>query len=302
MNISDIARGVFIEQLQEMQLHLDGCIEGVDPIHLHDLRVANRRTRAALSEFRDLLPDETYQKYQDDFRWIHKITGEVRDLDVGIAHYPDFKKEISKPWRPHLKPLRDLLKEKRNAAQEELSSMLQSKQIKEIFDSWSDVIGKGFNNGNPLTLESAREYGCSRIINRYRQLQNEGLKLDKATPADQFHEYRILVKKLRYLMEFYRPVMDQEEFERIRNGLRNVQDTFGTFQDDEIQTINVRNLAGELFDNDASVETMLALGQLLGVLENRLSRGKKRCLKKAQWLISEPNARAFQSCFQYPVD
>jgi len=302
MNLSEIAREVFQTQLQAMQLHLDGCIDGQDPIHLHDLRVANRRTRAALIEFKELLPEDIYQKYQQDFRWIHQVTGEVRDLDVGLSHYSDFKKEIPKSWRPHLKPLRRLLEKKREIAQAELSGILQSERVNEIFETWSDQLEKGTFSESTFSLEPAREYGSRRIIKRYRQIQKDGQKLAKNTPAGEYHDYRIKVKKMRYLMEFFRPVMDQEEFGRIRTDLKSVQDTFGVFQDIEIQALNLMELAAELYDEGATVDTLLAVGQLLGNLEKRLSKGKKRCLKQTRWLISEANARTFQSCFQYPVE
>ena len=103
-------------------------------------------------------------------------------------------------------------------------------------------------------------------------------------------------------MEFFHPAMDQEEFGKIRNNLKNVQDTFGVFPDTEIQILNLKTLAAELFENGAPVDTLLALGLLLGVLEKRFSRAKKKCLKRTHWLISEANARSFQSCFQYPVE
>jgi CHAD domain-containing protein len=302
MNLSEIARGVFQTQLQAMQLHLNGCIEGKDPIHLHDLRVANRRTRAALVEFKKLLPEDIYQRYRKDFRWIHTITSDVRDLDVILAHYQALKKDISKSWRPHLKPLQVLLEKKRTIAQEELSGILKSDKVMGILESWSDLLERGITDGTSLSLEDAKEYGCLRIVKRYRQLQKDGQNLTKATPAEDYHNYRILVKKQRYLMEFFRPAMDQEEFGKIRNNLKNVQDIFGVFQDTEIQILNIKTLAAELFENGAPVDTLLALGLLLGVLEKRFSRAKKKCLKKTHWLISEANARSFQSCFQYPVE
>jgi len=302
MNLSELAQGVFQTQVQALQLHLDGCIVGEDPIHLHDLRVANRRTRAALIEFKKLLPEDIYQRYRKDFRWIHNVTGEVRDLDVILVHYQIIRKEIPKSWRPHLKPLQMLVEKKRKIAQVELSGILQADKVIGILESWSGKLEGGITAGSPLSLEAAREYGCLRIVKRYRQLQKDGQKLTKNTAAAEFHDYRILVKKLRYLMEFFRPAIDQEDFGKIRNNLKSVQDTFGVFQDTEIQILNLKKLAAELFDNGAPVDTLLAVGLLLGVLEKRFSRAKKKCLKKTHWLISEANARSFRSCFQYPVE
>jgi len=139
-------------------------------------------------------------------------------------------------------------------------------------------------------------------VKRYRKLQKRGQDLSKKAPAEDYHDFRIMVKKLRYLMEFFRPSMDHKEFDKIRGNLKAVQDTYGVFQDTEIQLLNLRELSGEIFELDASVDTMLALGQVLGVLEKRLSQAKKKCLKQAYWLISDASARSFQSCFQYPID
>jgi CHAD domain-containing protein len=302
MNLSEIARDVFQTELQTMQLHLDGCIVGEEPIHLHDLRVANRRTRAALIEFKKLFPEDLRQSYQQGFHWIHIATGEVRDLDVILANYPTLKKEIPKIWRPHLKPLRLLVEKKRKIAQVELAGILQSSKVNGIFQSWADLLAGGIIDESPLSLEDAREYGCLWIVKRYRQLQKEGQELSKNTPAEVYHDFRILVKRLRYMMEFFRPVMNQVEFEKIFSDLKAVQDTFGLFQDTEIQILNLRKLAEELSEQGAGVDTLLAVGQLVGLLQKRLSRAKKKCLKQTQWLISGVSARVFQSCFQYPVD
>ena len=89
--ISEIALRVFTAQLESIQVNLDGCINGKDPIHLHDLRVANRRLRAAMSEFKNVLPELEYQRFREDFRYIHTITGDARDLDVSLAHYESYR-------------------------------------------------------------------------------------------------------------------------------------------------------------------------------------------------------------------
>ncbi len=302
MNLSELARGVFQTQLGSIQVHLDGCIDGTDPIHLHDLRVANRRTRAALIDFKRILPSDIFEKYQEDFRWIHRITGPVRDLDVTLSHFPKFKKDIPKPWRKYLKPLRVLLEEKRIAAQLELAEVLGSDRVQDILGSWQRELDQGVITADGLGAEGAREYGCMQIIKRYSRIQGDGGNLTKETPTAQFHEFRIEVKKLRYLMEFFRPVMDQEDFEKLRGGLKSVQDTFGRYQDTGVQAAKLQDLAAELHQAGTSAETMLALGQLLGVLEGRLRKYKKRCLKQTLWLTSDATARAFQSCFMYPVD
>lgn len=301
ITISEIAWGVFQTQLQAIQTHLDGCIEGKDPLHLHDLRVANRRIRAALGEFKGLLTENIHSRFKRDFRWLQKITGEVRDLDVSLANISGYQKDIPGNWRPHLLPMQSLLEGKREKAQLILEDQLASKRLNGILADWSKVLHDGPLDGISYSHESAREFGCRLIVKRYRKVRNKGLKLSKKTPTERFHAYRINIKRLWYLMEFLRPVIEGEDYIKLRTGLKSVQDAFGAFQDADVQTEKIEQLALELHQVGESAETLLAMGQLLGILEKKRKRSKKECLRQTRWLVGDSTARTFQSCFQYPV-
>jgi CHAD domain-containing protein len=300
--ISEIANEVFLTQLESIQTHLDGCIAGEDPIHLHDLRVANRRTREAIREFRGLLSEEVFLQYQKDFRWIHKITGEVRDLDVSLAHIPGYLKAMPKEWRPFLNPMQELLEHKRSKAQQLLSKKLRSERVQDILSSWFHYLNSDQFGIGPTSQEPASEVGCRMIVKRYRKLRKRGKKLRKKTPAEKFHSYRINIKRLRYLMEFLRSEIDSDVYTKLRTGLKSVQDAFGAFQDADVQRERLLEVASELNQAGASTETLLALGQLIGILEKKIKQSKKNCLRKVRWFVSDPTARSFQACFQYPVN
>jgi CHAD domain-containing protein len=299
--VSEIARGSFLIQLQAIQAQLPGCIEGKDPIHLHDLRVANRRNRAALIEFKGLLPGEVFNTYQDNFRWIHLVTGEVRDLDVTLQQFPIYQKQLIKGTRSYIKPLKTLLEDKREKAQLQLVKDLESDHLGEILRNWADLLQGDCLDKTSLSLEPAREHGCRRIVKRYLQVKKKGGKLNKKTPAEAFHIYRISIKKLRYLMEFFRPALDNDQFSSLRTGLKTVQDAFGAYQDAEVQEITIRSLAGELYQQGAPIDTLLILGQLVGYLEKKGRQNKKVCLRQVRWITEDATGRAFQTCFQYPV-
>ena len=300
--VSEIARGVFLTQFQSMQAHLPGCIEGVDPIHVHDLRVANRRTRAALTEFKSLFPQNILLDFQESFHWIHHIAGDVRDLDVGLAFFPEYQRQLPKRWRIYLEPLRTLLSDKRKIAQVELVKNLNSDKLIKIYADWSELLEGDLLDKSSLAIESAREYGCRKIIKRYQRVRKSGKKLTKKNPAEDFHNYRITIKKLRYLIEFFRPVLDSEQFTSIRTRLKAAQDAFGAFQDAEIQAAKVCMLSEELNKQGESTNTMLALGQLIGFLEKKQRQSKKACLVQVRWIIEDATARSFQGYFQYPVE
>ena len=302
ITVSEIAQGVFQYQLQAMRANLDGCIVGQDPIHLHDMRVANRRVRAALIEFKALFPNDSINRYQDEFQWIHQVTTKVRDLDVNLQHYAGYKRQIPKKWRPFLEPLRELIHNKRESAQQVLIKDLCSERMTDLLKDWNNDLIEEMLKSSALSLEPAKEYGCRRIIKRYKQVRKKGGKLTKKTPAEEYHNYRITVKKLRYIMEFFHQLLYDEGYKVLRRGLKNVQDAFGAFQDAEIQAYQLQILADELYQAGASTNTLLSLGQLLFSLEKKGRQSKKACLKQVNWILDDATARAFQACFQYPVE
>jgi CHAD domain-containing protein len=301
MNLSELARKAFQTQLERMQLNLEGCIAGQDPIYLHDLRVANRRMRAALIDFQDLLPDPVFNTYRNDFRWIHRVTGTVRDLDIGLSYFPTYEKKIAKNWRDKLSPAKKLLEDKRQIAQEKLAIQLGSERVEGILNSWSGLLDEGVLEGSQSALEPAREYGCRKIVKRYQKVRKRGLKIGKKTPAEKYHGLRINVKKLRYLIGFFRPVLIQEEVPHLLSGLKGFQDALGGFQDAEVQILSLTQLGFELQASGSEVESVLALGQLIGIYEKEFRRSRKRSLTAIRWLVADGTAREFQSCFQYPV-
>jgi CHAD domain-containing protein len=56
-----------------------------DPEAVHQMRVALRRLRAAISLFKDMVSDERVEAVKDELRCITGVLGEARDLDIYIA-------------------------------------------------------------------------------------------------------------------------------------------------------------------------------------------------------------------------
>ncbi len=302
MYLSEMARMVLNTQLERIRENLEGCLEGKDPIYLHDLRVANRRIWAALIEFEDLLPAPACQQCMEQFRWIHRTTGEVRDLDVGIADFPDHREKVARDWRPFLEPVFKLLVEKRRAAQQELVRALSSERMADILGHCGDLLAEGALQSSPLALESARKFGSRRVIDRYRKLRNRSLELNRESPGKAFHEFRVSVKKIRYRLEFYSPVLDQEDLNSLRKGLQGIQDALGEHHDAGVQIRIIQELTDKLQGAGEGLTPLLVQGQLIEGYEKRIRSSRNRALQRIQWLIEDSTARTFQSCFQYQVD
>ena len=72
------------QQLEEMMSNLEGTRAGDDIEALHDMRVASRRLRAALSVFTAAFPPKPFSVTEKEVARVTDALGAVRDADVQI--------------------------------------------------------------------------------------------------------------------------------------------------------------------------------------------------------------------------
>jgi CHAD domain-containing protein len=79
------ARQALAEQAEVLFANLAGTREGTDPEALHDMRVASRRLRAAISVFAPAFPPKQIVPIEREICRVTDALGAVRDADVQIA-------------------------------------------------------------------------------------------------------------------------------------------------------------------------------------------------------------------------
>src|SRR5258707_15789426 len=84
----DLALDILEQQAAAFLGHAPGAHAGEDPLHVHQMRVATRRMRAALKLFADVLPAEA-GSLNDELQWIARQLGACRDLDVHMRRIHD---------------------------------------------------------------------------------------------------------------------------------------------------------------------------------------------------------------------
>ena len=62
----------------------------LDSEFLHDLRVATRRTRSALTQVKHVPANDVVSDFRQRFAWLGQVTGPTRDLDVFLLEPPRF--------------------------------------------------------------------------------------------------------------------------------------------------------------------------------------------------------------------
>jgi CHAD domain-containing protein len=130
--MGELAFAVLRRQLAVLRDKEPGTRLGEDAEELHDMRVATRRLRAALSLFADVLPVRA-QAFREELGWLGRLLGTVRDLDVQQEGLADMAAATA-GWSAGLRPddhdplgeLAALLERDREAARAEMLAGLDS--------------------------------------------------------------------------------------------------------------------------------------------------------------------------------
>jgi CHAD domain-containing protein len=271
-------RRICLDQLHAIEQHRPGARLGRDPEALHDLRVAVRRTRCVLAEFRNVLPAEAGGHFRNEFRWVGEISGPVRDLDVYLEHLPDYYALLAGDAVADLAPFRRFLLRHRWIERRRLVRRLDSRRFEGLLIDWKAFLTVNDGVVWPVAAgQAVGEMARRRIWKRYRALVREGAAIAADTPDQALHRLRISGKKLRYLLEFFRPLYPTAELDTLIKAMKGLQDFLGAYQDCTVQQLRLRELAGQMaVEGGVPVATAAALENLIEILQQRRKRLRRR--------------------------
>ncbi len=270
---ADAATKAILRQLLDTLLaNLDGVRSNEDPERLHDLRVATRRTRSALTQVKSVFPDELVEDFKTRFAWLQQVTSPLRDLDVYLLAFDDYQRCLPSPMRPHLEPLRLYLSSTYEEERRRLVAALDSDTFTQLVQDWRTFLDA------PVPQETVaargprpvKEVADKRIWALARRVRREGRGIRPDSPPEDLHELRKSCKKLRYLMEFFQSLYPKAELRRSIKLLKRLLDELGGFQDLAVQVDHLTELAQGMRDEGrAATETLLAMGALIAHLLQR---------------------------------
>lgn len=244
----DVFRRVARACLRHMRLNETAFLEGGRPPEaLHQIRVALRRLRSALSLFAPMLEgDPRAEGFNDEIKRVTEPFGHARNLDVFLGHtLPSLVEE--RPDDQGLDGLRERAEAERERAYDAVLATLESPQWRGLIIEFAGWIETGSWAAQPAANEDGRDF-AGRVLDRARlRLKKRGRGLKKLDPHTR-HRARIAAKKLRYGAEFFAGLFHKKKSRRRQDkfgaALSDLQDHLGVLNDQETARAMTESLSG----------------------------------------------------------
>jgi triphosphatase len=260
-------------------LHNEAAALAMEPEGVHQMRVAVRRIRSAISSFKKLLPAADRRRVSDELAWIVDILGRARNLDV-------FGTDLLQPARAalsHEAGIDDLaaaLDRSLEAAYGRVERAILSKRHAAgmlRLSHWFET--RGWRDGpaeRSALLSSPIGVLAPRLLDRrWHEVRKRSKRFGRLT-APQRHKLRIAAKKLRYTMELLGSLFDQDDLQEFMKRLKRLQDDLGYANDVRV----ARDILPELCAGARRGPMARAGARLLKWHERALTKAERKLRKR----------------------
>lgn len=215
-------------QAQQLKVYEPLAWEGLHPEGVHRMRVATRRASAAIKLFDDVLAPAEASALFDDVRWLGRILGNVRDLDVHLAHVSGYQNCLKRKEFSVLRVYHRKLQSNRQIAHATLLQALESDRYRGLSGSFRALRDAPLRSTVPqrTIAEAVRVYTAPQL----RSVRQRGRKINSRSPPGAYHRLRIELKHLRYQLECLAAPYGKN-LRTVNRKLQRLLQTLGDHQD-----------------------------------------------------------------------
>lgn len=255
-SLVDAARRLLGQWWANACAHAAGVRVGLDPEHVHKMRVALRRLRTGMRLFDDAFDEVALSRLREVTRGLGRALGEVRDLDVQRASLDRWARRFATVSPAAWADVEQRIDRRRTHVRRAALALLEGEPWRQMAAEFERTLAaevRGLRHtvgavaGRLLAKRAAR---CARALER----------LDGGRAQDA-HALRIEVKNLRYSLDFLADALPTE-LRALTEGLSRLQESLGRVQDD----VQTGEFAAVLFAMapPPAAATAHALGLLVG--------------------------------------
>jgi len=240
---------------------------GGDPEGVHQMRVALRRLRSAVSVFRREVPSASLATVAGEAKWAASVLGPARNWDVLLGEtLPAVEAGLAEEGLAiDLAGLRQAAEPLRSRAYATVRAAIVDPRYNRFLLSLGRLIERRAwrNDVASETLAALSEpvepFARRALARLDRKAAKQGEHFKRLSPEAR-HELRKSLKKLRYASEFFRPLYPEAEAKRYLRRLSALQDALGAANDIATALPLVEEIAGAA--TEAAVHR--AAGAVLG--------------------------------------
>ncbi len=285
--VGELAVGIVRRDLAALLDHEPGARAGEDPEELHDMRVATRRLRAALTVFSGALPGRA-GRLRAELDWLGNVLGTVRDLDVQLGYVLRWQRDLPVADGAALAELAALLEAERSEARRQLLITLASDRYLALVHGLSLLVDPGQPRPVPGGQVPALLAVPDRVDAAHRRALRAVVRARRRGSPRDFHRLRIRSKQLRYTLELVADLYPKTAPAAAARVAR-VQDRLGTVQDAAALCDRLRTIAD-------TGGTALSPGALfvMGTVAERTRREMGRRLRRLPDRIGGLDGKAWK--------
>jgi len=226
--------------LHQLNANEAGVLEDRAREAVHQMRVALRRLRAALSTFRRVAAGDRFEAIKAELKWISGELNDARNLDVLIHEtYQPYRESLAQPSdQLGLNLLGEALTAAQTQAYDRVASAVTSARYRRLVldtAAWMEA-GAWLTDASLADTRdrSVEAFAAEALQQRFKSMRKKARDLEDAD-AEGRHEFRIAAKKMRYtaelLSDLYRESKVAKRRERFVAALKDLQDDLGLLND-----------------------------------------------------------------------
>lgn len=267
-SIAEVFQMVARSALQSIAVNAEVLRQRTDSEAVHQLRVAARALRSALSTYREAVEDGDFARVKSELRWLAKACDDARNLDVFAEETLTWAAGLEPP-PPSLPALAAEIQAAREHAAADVAQVVASARFRDLLIAVTGWVDTGAWLSRPPSGEPARPFAAEALQDRRRKLLKDGRDLARLNDEER-HKVRIDAKKLRYAAEGFQGLYARKAADRFIKALKGLQDELGALND----IVTAETLLGGL---GLTSEAAFAAGELVG----RKAADKQRHIKAA---------------------
>lgn len=229
--------------VRQWQINAAGAAKNDDPEFIHQLRVSQRRLRSLLKLFSPALPVNFTAEWSARLRDNANRFGDARDLDVLYDEILSPVAGATPEEDAALARLQALVRNARDAARSDALKRLEPAEQGRMLIELNTAL-HALPTNNLIGAADLGLFARLQLSRLRKKIRRKHTAASDLVPT-KLHELRIVLKELRYGIEFFAPLMPQRVTQRYIKALAAAQNALGFVNDLDVARVRLSGWAGD---------------------------------------------------------